>query len=114
MRKNGATTGMLYPAYRKLYNMEYAKNPVALKKALFELDNDKLHLYTAVSEKRLAATSEDDFQYSIQLAMILNQIAYADEQRFLQLSNKELIEEVNGKVVLPKILANFDNNGNPI
>lgn len=114
LKNENTTTGMLYPAYRKLYKMQYAKNPIALKASLFMLDNDKLHLYTQVTEKRLAATSEEDFQYSIQLPVILNQIAYKDEEVFLSMSNEQLIAEVNGKVVLPKILANFDNNGNQI
>jgi sulfur carrier protein ThiS len=46
--------------------------------------------------------------------MILNQIAYSDELRFLQLSNEQLIIEVNSKIILPTIIANFDSNGNQI
>lgn len=111
LKKDGCTLSMLSTAYRKLYKMMYQKDLIALKISIYEITYDKLHLFSSVSEKRLAASTDADFEYSIQLNPILQQIAYSDEEGFLKMKDTDINEKISELMKLPKVEPERDDLG---
>ncbi len=115
LKTKGATSGVLFPLYRKLYNGLYQNNPKSLKMALFSLTYDPLHIYSTIQEKRLACKDEQEFEYSKQLPGALEKLAYGKaNDSFAYMTYEKIETEVDKLIALPEIIELKDDNGNPI
>ena len=116
LKEKGMPSGLLYPILRRLYNMLYNKEPISRKIALTELDYDKLHIYSTIAEKRLAADSMYSFELSIQLSGALARVAkQIGKEAFLKETESNLFEKAKGLMDLPtKPTQITDDNGNNI
>lgn len=110
LKQKGAPTGVIYPIYAQLYNTMYANNPLARKKALFQLDYDHLHIYADIASKRLASSSEREFEYSKQLPSALNRMANELGDVFLEMSQKQIADSIESYMSLPKEQVIIRNN----
>lgn len=112
----GASTGVLYPLFLRLYSTMFNDDPISKKIAIFGLVNDPLHIYGTIAEKRLASASDEDFEYSKRLYPTLYQILneVGSNEAFVKLTNEELVTRVKSKMVIPKQKPEYDNNGNLI
>ncbi|WP_338764140.1 hypothetical protein WAF17_21125 [Bernardetia sp. ABR2-2B] len=111
LKEKGVPLSVLSTAYRKLYKMMYQKDLVAYKINIYQITYDKLHLYASVNEKRLAASNDEDFEYSIQLSPVLQQIAYRDEMGFLKMNDSQITDEVSKLMKLPQTVQERDDLG---
>lgn len=114
LKKNGMTTGLIYPTLRRLYNMLYTKEPISRKIAIIELDYDKLHIYSTINEKKQAADSMYSFELSIQLSSALARVAKSlGKEAFLKSDDKDIFEKAKELMDLPsKPTQITDQNGN--
>jgi hypothetical protein len=112
LKKEGASVGVIYPLYKRLYTTMYSQEPIAKKIALTMLSIDPLHIYTTVQEKRLASQSSREFEFSKQLPMALSQLAYADAEKFKEMDLQTIRTEVESLMNLPtEQVVIRDNNG---
>ncbi len=114
LKAKGAALGVLYPMYRQLYTSMFAKAPCERRKAMLALDNDPLHLYATIAEKRLASANEREFEISKQLPSALNRLENeVGQDAFLAMSDKQAMDRATALMNLPTEQTIIrDANGN--